>query len=36
MPSILDNAVTVASTATLLCDGSPRRRNLTVSNNGER
>jgi len=34
MPSILNNAVTVSTTATLLCDGSPRRRNLTLTNNG--
>lgn len=25
MPSILNNAVTVSTTATLLCDGQPRR-----------
>ena len=34
MPSISNNAVTVATSATLLCDGTPRRRNLTLTNNG--
>lgn len=34
MPSVVSNAVTVTTTATLLCDGSPRRRNLTLTNNG--
>lgn len=35
MPSIVTNAVTVATSATLLCDGTPRRRNLTLTNNGD-
>lgn len=34
MPSILNNAVTVSTSATLLCDGQPRRTWLVLSNNG--
>jgi hypothetical protein len=34
MPSLVNNAVTVSSTATLLVDGSPRRSWLSVRNNG--
>lgn len=34
MPAIVDTAVTASTTATKLCDGSPRRRNLTLTNNG--
>lgn len=34
MPSILNNAVTVSTSATLLCDGQPRRTWLVFTNNG--
>lgn len=34
MPSILNNAVTVSTSATLLCDGSPRRTWLVLTNDG--
>lgn len=34
MPSILNNAVTVSTTAILLCDGQPRRTWLVLTNNG--
>ncbi len=34
MPSILNNTVTVSTTATLLCDGSPRRTWLVLTNTG--
>lgn len=34
MPSILNNAVSVSTTATLLCDGQPRRTWLVLTNNG--
>lgn len=32
MPSLMNNAVTVSTTATLLCDGSPNRSWLAVTN----
>ena len=34
MPTLLNNAVTVSTSATLLADGSPRRAWLSVTNNG--
>lgn len=34
MPSLNDTSVTASTTVTLLVDGSPRRRNLTLTNNG--
>ena len=34
MPSIQNNAVTVSTTATELCDGHPRRTWLVLTNNG--
>lgn len=34
MPSILNNTVTVSTTATLLCEGSPRRTWLVLTSNG--
>lgn len=34
MPSILNNAVTVSTAATLLCDWHPRRTWLTLTKNG--
>lgn len=34
VPSIQTSAVTVTTSATLLCDGVSRRRNLTLTNNG--
>ena len=33
MPAIVDTAVTATTTATKLIEGSPRRRNLTLTNN---
>ena len=34
MPDFGMNAVSVGTTATLLCDGKSTRRNLTLTNNG--
>lgn len=34
MPSVIANEVTASTTATMLCDGQTRRRNLTFTNNG--
>lgn len=37
MPSLTNNAVTASTTAAaLLCDGSPNRSWLALTNNGER
>ena len=33
MPSVVNNAVTVSTTTTLLCEGIPRRTWLVLSNN---
>lgn len=34
MPTLQNNAVTVSTTATLLCEGGPRLTWLVLSNNG--